>query len=381
MRVIGGKTTVKTTSILGSTIAISIIATATVSFAQTTEEVTQLKQLPTSESLYRNLQTEAEFLKPPEEELKSPLPSINLAQTSIEELTSDTPVEQGFYGSVSGDWRFFNSVNFTGVNIPTLGAVDAIEAEFDSGFGINGSLGYKFPNNLRLEGQVSYGRNEVGDVNLPGIPAAFGTPVIAPLIITPGTTITAGTVIGGVTAPISVNIGGIALNPGTPPTLAQDFNIAGFTVPAGTPIPATIPTTGGTTTTPVIRPDIPATTVNASGSISTLSGLVNLYYDFDSQSNWQPYIGGGIGVSLFSAYDLNITYPGTTFTAAVDDSTLGFVYQLMAGIGYYFNPRTAITVGYRYFDTFNTSFETPLGEVDLEGVGIHNLEVGVRYFF
>ncbi len=78
---------------------------------------------------------------------------------------------------------------------------------------------------------------------------------------------------------------------------------------------------------------------------------------------------------------MSISYPGTTFTATVDDSTLGFVYQLMAGVGYYFNPQTAVTLGYRYFNTFNTSFDTPLGEVNLEGVGIHNLEVGVRYFF
>lgn len=217
-------------------------------------------------------------------------------------------------------------------------------------------------------------------MDLPGIPAAFGTPITT-LTITPGTIIPAGTTIGPITVPTDINIGGgVILNPGTPPTLAQDVTIIGITVPAGTPIPPGIPTTTDTIT-PLIRPEIPATTANASGSISTLSGLVNLYYDFDTQSNWEPYIGGGIGVSLFSAHDLSISYPGTTFTATVDDSTLGFVYQLMAGVGYYFNPQTAVTLGYRYFNTFNTSFDTPLGEVNLEGVGIHNLEVGVRYFF
>jgi opacity protein-like surface antigen len=386
---------IKSTPIFLCTIALPVALTSTAGFAQTPEalsqeaEVVPIPQFHSSESLSRNLETEARFLElPVGDAIASPPFSPELAQTPTDELTPEAitpnrPVRQGAYGALSGDWRFFNSVDLTGVNIPTVGAIGPIETEFNSGLGINGSLGYKFPNNIRVEGQIAYGRNAIGDVNLPGVPAAFGTPVTTPLQITPGTVIPAGTTIGGFVLPVNVDVGGIALNPGTPPTLAQEIAVPGGlgTVPAGTPIPAGTPTSGGTTTTPLIRPELPAATVDASGSISTLSGLFNVYYDLDTQSNWQPYLGGGIGISRIAAHNLSVTYPGTTLSASVDDATLGLVYQLMAGVGYYFNPRTAVTVGYRYFDTLNTSFDTPLGEVNLEGVGIHNLEVGLRYFF
>ncbi|MDY7012332.1 MAG: outer membrane beta-barrel protein [Cyanobacteriota bacterium] len=383
----------KSTPILACAIALPTVLASTAGFAQTLEElsqqteVTPVPQLQTAASFSRDLETEARFLElPAREEIASPSPALDFAQTPTDELTTEPPaigpVREGFYGALSADWRFLNAVDLVGVNIPTVGAIDPIEAEFNSGFGINGSLGYKFPGNIRVEGQISYGRNAIGDVNLPGVPAAFGTPVTTPLTIAPGTIIPAGTTVGTFVLPVDVNVGGIALNPGTPPTLAQDVTVPGLgIVPVGTPVPAGTPTAGGTTTTPLIRPEIPAATVDASGSISTLSGLFNVYYDLETRSNWQPYLGGGIGVSQFSANNLSVSYPGTTLSASVDDSTLGLVYQLMAGVAYYFNPKTAVTVGYRYFDTFETSFDTPLGEVNLEGVGIHNLEVGLRYFF
>lgn len=359
------------------------------SLAPTPIAAAEPQEIKTADSLYRDLRTEAKFLEPNEDDGQiaqdiSPAQPNRLQPAAVElaQATPTQPVRQGFYGAISADWRFFNSVDLTGVNIPTVGAIGPISAEFNSGFGLNGSAGYKFPNNIRVEGQVAYGRNAIGDVNLPGVPAAFGTPVTTPLTIAPGTVIPAGTNIGGFVVPVNIDVGGTPLNPGTPPTLAQAVTVGAVTIPAGTAIPAGIPTAGGTTTTPLIRPEIPAVTVDASGSISTLSGLLNVYYDIDTQSNWEPYIGGGIGVSRLSANNLSVTYPGTAFSATVDDSTWGFVYQLMAGTAYYFNPRTAVTVGYRYFDTVgNNSFDTPLGEVNLEGVGVHNLEVGLRYFF
>ncbi|MBE9117963.1 outer membrane beta-barrel protein [Lusitaniella coriacea LEGE 07157] len=107
----------------------------------------------------------------------------------------------------------------------------------------------------------------------------------------------------------------------------------------------------------------------------------SLFNIFPTNSNFEPYIGAGLGLSWLSANNLSCTYPGTNLGVAVDDTTLGFVYQFMAGVGYYFNPRTAVTFCYRYFDVLDRSFETPLGEINLEGIGVHNLEVGLRYFF
>ncbi len=79
----------KSASILLFTIAIPIIFSSAVSFAQNSAETTDLEPLQTSESLNHGVQTEAKFLEVPEEEIiPKPLPSLNLVQTSTPETTT-----------------------------------------------------------------------------------------------------------------------------------------------------------------------------------------------------------------------------------------------------------------------------------------------------
>nr|WP_242032951.1 outer membrane beta-barrel protein [Oscillatoria sp. FACHB-1406] len=127
---------------------------------------------------------------------------------------------------------------------------------------------------------------------------------------------------------------------------------------------------------------ISTTTVNGKGSISTFTGFLNGYYDLNTGSNWQPYIGGGIGLTRLASNGISATYPGTDLTTSVDDARWGFAYQIMAGTAYYLSPQTAVTLGYRYFDPLGgNTFDTPLGEVRLKDGGAHNFEFGVRHFF
>lgn len=302
---------------------------------------------------------------------------------------SGEPSKAGFYGSISGDARFINET--------TVEPSD-VNLDFDTGYGVNAALGYRFRNNLRIEGQFSYGSNEIGEVGLPGIapvtttvtnnvitpavPLTIGAPISTPVNITVPNV---GTIPAGTTIPA-----GVVLNPGPPVTNAAPINVGPVTVPAGTNL-SVIPgltTIGGTpetttpTTTTVTTPEVPPTTVEARGQITTLSGLLNLYYDFPVSSNFEPYIGAGIGVSRASAEDVVATSPGTDLSIRLDGSSTVLVYQLMAGVAYYFSPRTALTLGYRYFNVAKQSFDSdPVGEVEADGFGVHNIELGLRFGF
>lgn len=295
----------------------------------------------------------------------------------------------GFYGSISGDARFLSET--------TVEPID-VNLDFDTGYGVNAGLGYRFRNNLRIEGQFSYGSNEIGEVGLPGtapvtttvtnnvitpaVPLTIGAPISTPVNITVPNL---GTIPAGTTIPA-----GVVLNPGPPITNASAINVGSFTVPAGTNLSVVpgLTTIGGTpetttpTTTTVTTPEVPPTTVEARGKITTLSGLLNLYYDFPVSSNFEPYIGAGIGVSRASAEDVVATSPGTDLSVRLDGSSTVLVYQLMAGVAYYLSPRTALTLGYRYFNVAKQSFDSdPIGEVEADGFGIHNIELGLRFGF
>lgn len=348
----------------------------------------------TEEAIPKQPQAKALLTQPHQaKDLLTQEPETQPAQTQ-EPPIKKPQTTKGFYGAISGDVRFLNSTTVQPIGVGI---------DFNTGYGINAALGYKFNNYLRLEGQFSYGTNEIGDVRLPGIPSTTTTVTD----IVPTTTTTPLTIASNVTVPTTVNVPGVGLipagtviptagavlNPGTPPTTASVINVApGITIPANTPInvfPGGVPTAGGTTTTtntPVTTtnttPAVPATTVSASGSISTLSGLINLYVDIPTGSDLEPYIGAGVGVSRASANDLTATYPGTSLTTTVSGTSTVFVYQLMAGLAYNVSPTTAVTLGYRYFNVASQSFELGSGgTATADGLGVNNIELGLRFRF
>jgi opacity protein-like surface antigen len=312
---------------------------------------------------------------------------LTLAQEATPSAPPQTPSPQlsgskrdGFYVSVSGDARFIGKA--------TIQPVDA-SLTFNPGFGINAAVGYRFKNNLRVEGEFSYGSNPVDEVSLPGIPATtigsttttvpltLANPLTTPVPIPiPGV----GTIPAGTTVPA-----GIVLNPGPPLTNANPIAVGPLTIPAGTDlsaIPGITTTGGGTTTTPITPPAIPAATVKVDGNITTLSGLFNLYYDIPTGSRFEPYVGGGVGVARASANDLSATYPGTTTSIGISGSTTVLVYQLRAGVAYLIDDQLSVNLGYRYFNVAKQSFDAdPFGELEVDGLGVHNIELGLRYRF
>jgi opacity protein-like surface antigen len=154
---------------------------------------------------------------------------------------------------------------------PDFGAIPAgtslgWDTDFDTGYDISGQLGYRFGGGLRIEAEVGYSDSKVNrHRNL-----AAG-----------------GAVIDG--ADVAVLTRG--------------------------PASATNPTVG----------DILATDP---GSVKTLYGFGNLYYDINSQGRFQPYFGVGLGVTR-----VDVDYRPSN-VVVVDDKQTRFAYQLMGGATY-----------------------------------------------
>lgn len=111
---------------------------------------------------------------------------------------------------------------------------------------------------------------------------------------------------------------------------------------------------------------------NVDGDISSLNYYANLYYDFNNDSPWTPYVGAGIGLT-------NVDYD--TLAVNGDDTVLG--WQLLAGLSYAPTtlPNTFWSLGYRYQTTFDDpSFTSGAsqGEVEVEN---HGVELGARFAF
>jgi opacity protein-like surface antigen len=113
--------------------------------------------------------------------------------------------------------------------------------------------------------------------------------------------------------------------------------------------------------------------VDLTGDTSSLSFLVNGYYDFNNSSAFTPYISGGIGLANVEINDMSI--PRSGLPSVNDDDTV-FAYQVGVGVGYAVNEEVSIDVKYRYFGTSDLEFDTT--EVEYSS---HNLYAGIRVAF
>ncbi len=96
----------------------------------------------------------------------------------------------------------------------------------------------------------------------------------------------------------------------------------------------------------------------AKGEASALALMANVYFDFDTGSQFTPYVGAGLG-----NIDLDFSSYGVDAIPVVlndDDAVLG--YQFMLGAAYELSETTSLFGEYRYIAadeaTVQTSFET-----------------------
>jgi OmpA-OmpF porin, OOP family len=116
------------------------------------------------------------------------------------------------------------------------------------------------------------------------------------------------------------------------------------------------------------------------GTLSSYTLLANLYYRLDTGTDFTPYVGGGVGISLL---DLDMKRGDEGRFHALDTDTQ-FAYQGIAGLAYPVAPHWSVGVEYRFFGTQDPSFiDHPDGNrVWTETVyHAHELLFGVSYSF
>jgi opacity protein-like surface antigen len=98
-------------------------------------------------------------------------------------------------------------------------------------------------------------------------------------------------------------------------------------------------------------------------AVTTVMG--NAFYDFDTASDFRPYVMGGLGIA-----DVNVSWASNNSTA--------FAWQLGAGVGVKVGKGWTLDVGYRYLKP--SGLQCPSDDNDVSWP-IHNILAGLRYQF
>ena len=112
------------------------------------------------------------------------------------------------------------------------------------------------------------------------------------------------------------------------------------------------------------------------GDTSALGYMVNGWYDFDTGTNWVPFVGGGIGGATIS---VDVKSVGGA-AIGYDESDTVFAYQAGAGIGYKVTPKVTVGLSYRLFGTLDPEFNNGVNTVKAEYMS-HNFMAGVLVKF
>ena len=201
---------------------------------------------------------------------------------------------------------------FTAVTNFTMTGADA-----DTGFVVGATVGREYDNimpGLRAEFELSFRRNKYGVATLSG---------------------------GGTDSDTASS----AFSPG-----------GNISYPAGvTPLAPLVPVGPGVVNAPVAGTYTFAAnfatnfTVADEGNVQTWALMANVWWDLTNDSDFTPYIGGGVGYAI-SKFDGGAVYDG------VDGN---FAWQLGAGINVAISEETSLGVGYRYFDAGDVTLTLP----------------------
>ncbi len=202
----------------------------------------------------------------------------------------------------------------------------------DTGYAVRGTAGYAFASGLRTEVDVSYQKNDATRMNVKS-PGALGLVVYG-------------------------------RDRGLPPSALGEEYAALSAQQRG------------------VYEEAAKGTSRIKGDITMFAVYANAFYDFDLQSVWKPYVGGGLG---FARVTIDAESRATGGSLADDDDTV-FAYQIGAGLGYALSrsPQRALTatLDWRYFGGDDPALKGDVTgakfHAEIEG---HYAGAGIRYGF
>lgn len=110
--------------------------------------------------------------------------------------------------------------------------------------------------------------------------------------------------------------------------------------------------------------------------------FANLFWDFHNDTNFTPYVGGGLGLAF--------TYTGYTLTGnndnkyTIDEQETNFAWNLGAGISYAFNDVVSVDAQYRFVGLGYNEMSTHFNGRDYETSNSpynNEFAVGLRFSF
>ncbi len=113
-------------------------------------------------------------------------------------------------------------------------------------------------------------------------------------------------------------------------------------------------------------------TFDFEGDTTSYGFMANGWYDFDTGSNWVPFVGLGVGVARLNLDIQSVAGVGVTY----DESDTVFAYQVGAGLGYRVTPTMTVTLSYRYFATKDPEFDDGVDKIETEYAS-HNIMAGL----
>ena len=107
------------------------------------------------------------------------------------------------------------------------------------------------------------------------------------------------------------------------------------------------------TSFPAVGADFATENSTVSGSTDVEGALLSVYYDFDTNTKWVPYVGVGIGVGRSSA-DIQASVVGRKGTTTGDDTSL--LLKAEAGLGYQITKRAEVSASYQLYRVSEVTF-------------------------
>lgn len=101
------------------------------------------------------------------------------------------------------------------------------------------------------------------------------------------------------------------------------------------------------------NPTVGAVVADGQGDVTSYGAFLNVFYDIETGSGFEPYIGGGLG---YVNTDIDYSPSGVVIADASDD---GFAYQGIAGASFNLSDSAQIFAQYTYRDRLDDT-EVPL---------------------
>lgn len=118
-------------------------------------------------------------------------------------------------------------------------------------------------------------------------------------------------------------------------------------------------------------------TDESGGRLEESAVFLNGYYDFEMENPaWVPYLGAGVGYGNLN-YD-KASIDGIKVLNGSDDV---WGYQLIAGVGYDFSPKTRVFADYRFRQWQDVDIKTQFGDKASIGNSSSSINLGVMYTF